>query len=313
MDTEDAAPEIETVETPAVEPAKDEPYNPEDFYADDKPKDAPVEAPEGEEGEQEEAEEQEAKPAVEAPLSWAKDAKEVFGKLPPEAQEIIVARERDREAAVQSKFREAANTRQTVETEARTALQTIMQNHAQQLQQVLPQYNVERPDPRLLQTGDPEHQRLYFAQMGEYEAASAQREQITQQMSEAQRYAAAIAQQQEEVELQAEHQLLEEKLGQEWSDPSSRAKLLGDLGPIAAELGYPQELIANARGVDILAMKHVATLKAKADKYDALQKAKMVPVRAAKSVPPTSRPGSPAGNRQSQDVVSQMYPNDVRN
>lgn len=308
-----AAEPADVVTQPDPTPPAQEEYNPEDFYAEDKPKvdanaadpDAEPQGGEGEEGEDD------PKP-IDAPLSWAKDAKEVFATLPPEAQKIISEREVAREAALQTKFREAASTRQQVETEARTALQTIMQNHYQQLAQYQQQFEAPQPDLRLLNSDDPNERALYFQQEAQYRAASAQREHITQQMREAEAHAQAIADQQQAAELQAEHQFLEEKLGTEWSDPSARAKLLGDLGPIAAELGYPQELIANARGVDILAMRQAATWKADAFKYRELMKRKMEPVRAAKSIPPASRPGSPAGQRQPQDVVSQMYPNDVR-
>jgi hypothetical protein len=258
--------------------------------------------------------ETEAEP-IDAPLSWAKDAKEVFATLPREAQEIIATRERDREVAVQAKFREAAQTRQVVETEARTALQTIMTNHQQALAQYAAQIEVQQPDPRLLNSEDPAHRTLYFQQEAAYRAASAQREQLTQQMQEAQQHAEAIAHHQQQAELQAEHELLEEKLGTDWSDPSSRAKLLETLTPIAAELGYPQELIRQARACDILAMKNVATLKAKAEKWDAYNKTKMVPVRAARGnpIPPTARAGSPVARQQApKDIVSQLYPNDVR-
>lgn len=301
-----------TAQPDPTPPAQDD-YDPEDFYADDKPKvdanaaapDADPDAPEDEEGDDD------PKP-IDAPLSWAKDAKEVFATLPPEAQKIISEREAARETALQTKFREAAGTRQQVETEARTALQTIMQNHHQQLAQYQQQFEVPQPDLRLLNSDDPSERALYFQQEAQYRAASAQREHITQQMRDAEAHAQAIADQQQAAELQAEHQFLEEKLGTEWSDPSARAKLLGDLGPIAAELGYPQELIANARGVDIIAMRQAAAWKSDSEKYRKLQQAKMIPVRAAKGVPPTSRPGAPAGSRQPQDIVSQMYPNDVR-
>lgn len=303
----DAVEPDDTTVAPDPAPANDE-YNAEDFYADDKPKvddDAPADV--------DPDVDPDADPEpIEAPLSWAKDAKDVFGTLPREAQEVIAEREKAREASLQTKFREAASTRQQVETEARTALQTIMQNHHQQLAQYQQQFEVPQPDLRLLNSDDPNERALYFNQEAQYRAASAQREHITQQMREAEAHAQAIADQQQAAELQAEHQFLEEKLGTEWSDPSARAKLLGELGPIAAELGYPQELISNARGVDIIAMRGVATLKAKADKWDALQKAKMAPVRAAKGIPPASRPGASGGQRAPVDTVAMMYPNDVR-
>lgn len=310
LDTETGA---EVVDANVVAPEVAQPVqrtdevDPADFYNDGEP--AEVEQEAAPEGEEQEAE------SIDAPLSWAKDAKEVWADVPREIQEIVATREKERETSLQAKYREAAGTRQAVETEARTALQTIMQNHQQALAQYAAQIEPVQPDLRLLNSEDPNHRTLYFQQEAEYRAASAQRQQLTQQMQEAQQHAAAIQSHQQQAELQAEHQLLEERLGTEWSDPSARAKLLDTLTPIAAELGYPQELIAQARACDIIAMKNVAVLKAKADKYDELNKAKMVNVRAAKgsTIPPTARTAAPQGNRQPVSVEAQLYPNDIRN
>lgn len=305
--TTDIAPDVQEPQVD-TQTQPDE-VDPEDFYNDGEKDGQQTEAQPDGEGEGE----GEALEPIDAPLSWAKDAKEQFSKLPREAQEIIATRERDREVALQAKFREAANTRQQVETEARQALQTIMQNHEQSLQQYAAQIIPVQPDLRLLNSDDPSHRSLYFQQEAEYRAATAQREQLTQQMQEARQHAEAIQLHQQQAELQAEHQVLEERLGTEWSDPSARAKLLGDLTPIAAELGYPQDLIAQARACDILAMNKARDWKAKAEKYDALNKAKMVPVRAAKgAIPPTARTAAPQGNRPPVSVEAQLYPNDVR-
>jgi len=287
-------------------------YNAEDFYADDQPQDDGNPAADADPDALAAADP--ADEPIEAPLSWAKDAKEQFAKLPREAQEIIATRERDREVALQAKFREAASTRQQVETEARSALQTIMTNHQQALEVALGNVDIQQPDLRLLNSPDPAHRDLYFQQEAQYRAAVAQRETITQQLQEARQHSETIQLQQQQVELQAEHALLEEKLGTDWSDPSSRAKLLGDLTPIAAELGYPQELIGQARALDILAMKTASDWKAKAEKWDAYNKAKMVPVRQARGnpIPPTARPVAPNGNRQPVSIEAQLYPDDVR-
>lgn len=246
---------------------------------------------------------------IEAPTSWAKDAKEVFGKLPREAQEIIAKREADRERFVQQKSREAAGTRQAVESEARQALSTIMQNQQQALEQFMPQLP-QMPDPRLL--ASPEHRDIYFQQKAEYDYAVAQREQVSQQLEQVRHHAHAISQQQLQAEIQAEHAVLEEALGDVWSDPSSRAKLLSDLEPIAAELGYPKEVMAEARAADIIALRRIGDLKAKADKYDQLMKKRMEPVRAAKQpLPPAARPGAQAGQSKPRGTLATLYPDDV--
>lgn len=246
---------------------------------------------------------------IEAPTSWAKDAKDVFGKLPRKAQEIIAKREADRERFVQQKSREAAGTRQAVESEARQALSTIMRNQQQALEQFMPQLP-QMPDPRLL--ASPEHRDIYFQQKAEYDYAVAQREQVSQQLEQVRHHAHAISQQQLQAEIQAEHAVLEEALGDVWSDPSSRAKLLSDLEPIAAELGYPKEVMAEARAADIIALRRIGDLKAKADKYDQLMKKRMEPVRAAKQpLPPAARPGAQVGQSKPRGTLATLYPDDV--
>lgn len=291
------------------------PVDPTDFYANDKPRENAEDAAEQQESDESESSEEqseEEREPIAAPVSWAKDYKEKFEALPRDMQEIIATRERDRETFLQSKSREAAQTRQTVETEARQALQTIMQNHVQQLQPLLQQIQPQQPDLRLLNSDDPNERSLYFQQEAAYRNGVAQQNYVQQQLQEAQQHAEMIAQHQRQAEIEAEHEVLNTALGTEWSDPSARAKLLDTLQPIAAELGYPQELIAQARAPDIIALRRASEWKAKAAKYDQLNKAKMVPVRAAKAIPPTARTASPSGQKAPTDAVSLLYPNDVR-
>lgn len=259
--------------------------------------------------------EAEAVEPIEAPSSWSKDAKEVFAKLASLGEdgrnlaETINKREADRERFLQQKSREAAGTRQAVESEVRQALTTIMQNQQQALEQFMPQLP-QMPDPRLL--ASPEHRDIYFQQKAEYDYAVAQREQVSQQLEQVRHHAHAISQQQLQAEIQAEHAVLEEALGDVWSDPSSRAKLLSDLEPIAAELGYPKEVMAEARAADIIALRRIGDLKAKADKYDQLMKKRMEPVRAAKQpLPPAARPGAQAGQSKPRGTLATLYPDDV--
>jgi len=321
MDIQTEAPISEP--TPAEQPTAP---NLTDLY-DDKPKGEPADAepqPDARAETDPPAEDADGDPAdpvepevdpIEAPTSWAKDAKDVFGKLAALGEEgraiaeTITKREADRERFVQTKSREAANTRQTVETEARQALTTIMRNHEQALTQFLPELP-QMPDPRLL--ASPEHRDIYFQQKAEYDYAVAQRDHVSQQLEQARNHAQAISQQQLQAEVQAEHAVLEDAFGDEWSDPSSRAKLLSDLEPIAAELGYPKEVMAEARAADIIALRRIGDLKAKADKYDQLMKKRMEPVRAAKApLPPVARPGAQAGQSKPRGTLATLYPDDV--
>lgn len=333
MDIEAEADVLPAATEQQQEPPKEaapEPVDPLAFYDEDAPSDTPDEgqdkgeaSEEGEDGEK--SEETPPVDPIPAPNSWSKDAKEVFTKLEalgPEGRalaETIVQREADRERFVQTKSREAATTRQAVETEARTALQTIMGNHARTMEQFLPPLP-EMPNPQLLNTGDPQHRDLYYQQRAQYDYANAQRDQIAQQVEQARQHADLITQHQYQAEIQQEHQVLEEALGDEWSEPSSRAKLLETLQPIAAELGYPMEVIAQARATDIMALRRIGEIKAErdqfrvdAEKYRNLMKRKMEPVRAARQqLPPAARPGAAQGNTPSSDAATLLYPNDVR-
>jgi len=293
---------------PAQQPQAENDISATDFYADDKPAE---EAAPGAEGQAEEgADAQEDLTPIEAPGSWSKDYKEQFAALPRDMQEIISKRETERETFLQTKSREAAQTRQTVESEARQVLLQISRNHAQQLQQYASQFEVQQPDLRLLNSGDPSHRDLYFQQEAAYRHATAQRTQAQQEAAQAAQQAEQLEQHEQQLAIQQEITLLTEKVP-EWSDPSERAKLLDTLQPIAAELGYSAEAMSQARAADIIALKTASEWKAKAAKLDQLMKQKMVPVRAAKQTPPAARPGSPSGQQPPSDPIRALYPNDM--
>lgn len=237
-------------------------------------------------------------PPIEAPVSWDADAKAVFASLPREAQEIVTKREAERERFVQQKSQEAARARTEVEQVALTQLAQIETGYAQQFQQLAAQLAPQRPNPALLQH-DP---MAFYQQQADYEATVAQQQQLQQQ---AQHYAQQ-AEQREHAAAQAEaareHQLIVETFP-EYLDPTNGPKIRQELSTVARELGYPNELIEQARASDILAMKVAAQWKAKADKLDRLEAKKMEKVRAAKSLPKVATPGTkqaPGAHRQAQ-------------
>jgi hypothetical protein len=237
-------------------------------------------------------------PPIEAPISWDAEAKAVFASLPREAQEIVTKREAERERFVQQKSQEAARARQDVEQVALTQLAQIEQSYAQQFQQIAAQLSPQRPDPAMIQY-DPAG---FYAQQAAYEATVAQQQQLQQQAHDYAQQAQqreALAQQQE---AQREHQLIVETFP-EYLDPTNGPKLRQELSAVARELGYPLELIEQARAPDILAMRTAAQWKAKADKLDRLEARKMEKVRAAKGLPKVSTPGAqraPGATRQAQ-------------
>jgi hypothetical protein len=97
------------------------------------------------------------------------------------------------------------------------------------------------------------------------------------------------------------HQILVDNFP-EYLDPTTGYQQ--KLTAVAKRIGYPDELIGQARAPDILAMRKVAEAFDKADKYDALQRTKMEKVRSAKGKPPVSaKPGmaqAPGAARQQQ-------------
>lgn len=252
----------------------------------EQPEEAQGDEAEGEESEDEAQEDEPAEPAIDPPASWKKDDKEAFAALPPELQKVVSEREAQREAFVQTKAQEAANTRQTVENEARAVIAQQSQQMAQELQQYASLLTPERPDPAML-SYDP--QGFYQAQ-SKYEAAVAQRTQAQQQAAiyedQARQQQMAI----EQAETQAEVAHLRSQFP-EWYDPTSGPSLQQELTTIAKELGYSETHVSQARAADILAMRKASEWKAKADRWDAANKTKMEGVRAAKALPKVAKPG----------------------
>lgn len=245
------------------------------------------------------------------PHSWNNDQEDMWKSLPREVQEVMAAREVERERFVHTKAQEAARVKQSVEAETRQGLIQLQQHHAQQLQQAMQMINMpEPPDQRLLASEDPEHHRLYMVQQNRYNAATDQAATLHRSAEMARQQAEHLQSQERQLAIQADEAKLVE-MWPDWSEPSKRAERLAQLAPIAAELGYGPEEQANAASTDLFALHKAMEWKRDAEKYRAMMKQRMEPVRAAKQAPPASR-ATPAlnGNRQPADVSAILYPND---
>lgn len=225
-------------------------------------------------------------PPIDAPVSWDAEAKEKFAELPRDVQEYVAKREGERERFVQSKSQEAAQARQTAISQATAELAQIEQGYAQHFQSLAEQIAPQRPNPALLQS-DP---MAFYAQQANYENAVAQQRELQQRAELHVQQAQARAHQAAQAEQAEQHRIIVEQFP-EYADPTTGPKLRAELSAIAKELGYPDELIGQARASDILAMKKVSDFKAKADKYDALMSKQMAKVRAAKGLPKVAKPG----------------------
>lgn len=251
------------------------------------------EEPEATEVELEIEEEADDLPPIDAPVSWDAEAKAKFAELPRELQETVQQREAERERFVQQKSQEATRAKTDALQTATAELAQIERSYASQYQQVAEQIAVNRPHYSLLAT-DP----VEFARQSELaDAAEAQRQ-------NAQLLAQQYAQQAQQREAQAEqayhaeqHRIIVDRFP-EYADPTTGPKLQQELSAVARELGYSPELISQARAEDILAMRTAAEWKAKAQKLDALNAAKMGKVRAAKGLPRVAKPGVSQGSDQ---------------
>jgi hypothetical protein len=253
------------------------------------------EEPEGEEeAEEAESEEEptdeegEALEPIAPPVSWDKDAKEAFAQLPRELQATVAEREAQRDKAIQQATTEAANAKRNALVEANAAFAEHQRQYASHLEQIAAQIAPQRPDPTLAAT-DPG---AYVQALAIFEAQNAQYQQMMQQSAQAKHEAEqrdAITRQEE---LNRNSQVLAEHFGDTWTDNTQRQALLTDLEKIGAELGYPVELMRDASATDIIALATANDWKAKAEKYDALQKNKMEAVRAAKGAPRVAKPGT---------------------
>lgn len=265
---------------------------------DDEPQDNPP--AEEEQAEPESLEEAEDEPQVEeeaddlppidAPVSWDAEAKELFKSLPREAQEIVAKREGEREKFVQQKSQEATRARQDAIQSATSELAQIEQSYAQQFEQLAAQLQPKAPDPSLLRV-NPE---AFFAQEAEYRATLAQQQQLQQQSQQFAQQAKAREAQAEQAFHAEQHRIIVEHFP-EYADPTTGPEQQRRLSAVAKELGYPDELIGQARAADILAMRKAAEWKAGYDQLQKLNKQKMEKVRAAKALPKVASPGVAQG------------------
>jgi hypothetical protein len=143
----------------------------------------------------------------------------------------------------------------------------------------------------------------FYAQQERFENAVAQQRELQQQSQQYAQQAQARAMQVAQAEQAEQHRIIVERFP-EYADPATGPELQRKLTGIAKELGYPDELIGQARATDILAIRTASDWKAKADKYDALMAKQMEKVRAARGKPPvTAKPGTagaPGAARQAQ-------------
>lgn len=244
-------------------------------------------------------------PAIEPPVSWKAEDKEVFAKLPPEAQAIIAKRESERDKAVQSKATEAAEARRNAAL-AEEAIGHMQTQYAANLQHFLASDMPAEPDEGLL-NDDPVE---YLRQDRQYRNALAQRAQAQQQIEAVASHQAQRATQAEQAERAEQARILAEHLP-EWADPVAGPKLAADITAFATAHGYAPEQLNQAGATDVMFLHQAMGWKAKAEKFDKTMSEKMTAVRAAKELPKVTRPNAaqarvPAGDRREQAALNDL-------
>jgi hypothetical protein len=224
-------------------------------------------------------------PAIEPPVSLTKEQKAAFAQLPPDLQKVWAETEAQRNREVQLRTTEAAEAKRNAQADAQRELSAIQKQYADELAEYAKVFEPQEPDYSLIAT-DPQ---AFAEQVALQKQMAAHREYLTKQSADARQQAEAneqaILAQQHAQELQ----ILRREIP-ELSDPEKGGKLMADLGNIGRELGYPDELLAQASASDILALKKASDWKSKAAKYDAWQARRMEAVRNAKGKPKVMKP-----------------------
>lgn len=238
--------------------------------------------------ETEAAEEAQPEPA-DLPYGWPSDMVETWASLPAEVQGKIVEREAERDAAVNTKFQEAANLRKANEAEINEA-KTNRQRFAEAADFLLSVVQPQRPSPTMLDPNSSDYNpdayhlanRKFEEQANLLQTVSRQRSEIAQQ-EQAER---ETQRQQRIAEINDKHMPELAKIVPDFSDPAKAQPAFMGLAQYALSQGVPEETELSAfTAVEL-------KLLAKAQKYDEMMAAKAkVQPKAPKPAAPVVKPG----------------------
>lgn len=238
--------------------------------------------PEAEEGDDEDADEGEPETAIAPPASLTAEEKAAWAQLPPEAQQTLVAIEARRTAEVQTGLEKARSAQREAESAAAGRVAEAQRLFAEQQATLAQRFAPVKPNPQHY----PDWQ-TYSQAQARYEAEAAQHNDLMQQLNGLHAEATAEQERLEAQALQAQWKAVQNDLP-EAADQAQWSELITKLSPLALELGYPEELLADATPTDIRAIKRAAEWKADADKYKALMSRQMSKVRSGKSAKPNA-------------------------
>ena len=212
-------------------------------------------------------------PTLAPPNSWSSEEKDLFGKLPPEAQQAIVRRDSEQRALVTKTTQEIAEERKGWDAE-RTAIQSQRQQYLTNLQRLT---QLALPEAQAFEGIN--WQKLAAEQPGEYVRLTAARDELRGRVQ-------ALFGEQQRVEqaAQAEHeqrfQALRAEQGKklieaipDFGDKEKAPKLTADLrGYLASQYGFTPEEIGGTvdhrmirMAVDALRAHQAATARQSAE------------------------------------------------
>jgi len=286
--------------------AGEEPEEPAEPEADELSEEEPEGDPEAEAEEEPEGEDDSADEPLEAikpPVSLNKEQRAAFEQLPPELQKAWSESEAQRNEQVRIKTTEAAEATRNATSQAQAQLAEIAQQYAAELEVYAQAFQPVEPDLSLLATNPAE----YAQQAALYKQMTAQYQDLMQRANLARGQSDQLTEARKAEIVQSE----QARLRAEWPDildPAKQSDLWNGIQETAKSIGFDPSILQNANATELLAIRKVGDLKAKADKWDAFQASKMQRVRAAKDLPKVTRPGTPAAkqsNAQKADAAFQ--------
>lgn len=251
-------------------------YGQDDIYPENDPEIQEYEAQGGDETDADAS-------AIQAPVSWSKEHREIFDTLPPEAQHVIVERERERDKGFQVKATELANERKALQAlEQQTILERQM--YAEDLINRISEIMVP-PDEGLLDPNSPGYNPAeYYAQQDAYAEHAAQLENMQQRASAYN----ALAEHNEKfaaVEHMKQNELALLDAIPEWQDMDKRHMII-DYGGFH---GFSPDEVQSASPIEV-------SILTKAMKFDELMAAKPDMRSKLKRAPRVQKPGAKSKN-----------------
>lgn len=228
--------------------------------------------------------------AIDAPVSLTAEEKAKFAGLPKEAQQYVADLEARRAVQVQTATTKAAEAQRMAETRAAQADAQAQARFAQQLKAIGASIAPQMPDPAMAQY-DPA---AYIAQKAQYDHAKAQHDEFMQQ-AESLGGDAEAAMSDADIQ-QRDRELMEvPEVANEATREEFFSKAIGE----GKKLGLDMSQIGHATAGELKALREIATLREKAEKYDAATARQMQRVREGRKTrttkPNAAQPSSAEG------------------